>query len=298
MQACADDPSSSMRARPHPEHGGFLIKALILLVLVVVIFGGAALVGYRMFIKPQQEIKAESAFGTPTPPPDPTVPEFEKLMAIKNQGRLVEARAALENFIANNPASTKLEAAKDALGDCNVQIFLTGTPAPEKEAYTIQKGDVLAKIEKKMKAPGELIMRSNGIDDPRRLRVGDVLYVSHPQFSLIISRKLKKVVLYNHGKFFKQYTPRSWTAPVSKNTAPIAAKVTDVASFKNGQRVAYGTRDFGGGTHTIQISASGFSIHTDPAEGGEKVAAGIVLSEEETAELSALLSRGVPVTIE
>ena len=287
-----------MLLRKQNEHGGFFLKTFFLLVLATVIFGSAAIVAYRMFVKPREAIKAEAAFGTPAPPPDPTVPEYEKVAAIKAQGRLVEARSALENFIANNPASTKLEAAKDALGECNVQIFLSGTPAPEKEAYTIQKGDVLAKIERKMKAPGELIMRSNGIEDPRKLRVGDVLYVSHPQFSLVISRKKQLVVVYNHGKFFKQYKPRKWSAPVSKNTAPIAAKITDVASFKNGQRVAYGTRDFGGGTHTIQVSASGFSIHTDPEEGGEKVTAGIVLSAEETGELSALLNRGVPVTIE
>lgn len=287
-----------MKAPRRGEKGGFFIKALILLTLIVVIFGGAWWATYRMFIKPQQEIKAEAEFGTPTPPPDPTVPEFEKIMAVKAQGRLVEARSELENFISNYPASTKLEAAKDALGECNVQIFLSAIPAPEKEAYTIQRGDVLAKIERKMKAPGELIMRSNGITDPRKLRIGDVLYVSHPKFSIVISRKQKKVVLYNQGKFFKQYKPLAWNAPAAKNTVPITAKVTDVASYKNGQRVAYGTRDFGGGTHTIRVSSSGFSIFTDPAEGGEKVPAGIVLSAQETGELSALLSRGVPVTIE
>lgn len=287
-----------MKPRTRYEHGGFILKALVLLFLATVIFGGAALVGYRMFVKPREAIQAEKAFGTPPPPPDPTVPEFEKAAAIKAQGRLVEARAALENFIANNPASTKLDAAKELLGECNVRIFLSSIAAPEKEAYTIQRGDVLAKIERKMKAPGELIMRANGIEDPRKLRVGDVLYVSHPQFSLIISRKTQRVTLYNHGRFFKQYRPRSWSAPASKNPAPITAKVSDVASFKNGQRVAYGTRDFGSGTHTIQISASGFSLCTAPAEGGEKVTAGIVLSAAETGELSALLSRGVPVTIE
>src|SRR5438094_135671 len=162
-----------------------MLKALVLLVLIVVIFGGAAFVGYDLFVRPKQELKEEMAFGTPTPPPDPTIPEFERCMKIKNARKFVEARTAFEHFLENYPGSTKLEEAKDAIGELNIDIFFSATPSPEKQEYVIQRGDALVKIEKKMKVPGELIMRSNNLEDPRRLSIGQVLYISHPQFLVV-----------------------------------------------------------------------------------------------------------------
>ncbi len=274
-----------------------MLKALFILILAAAIFGGAAYFGYDLFIKPQQELKEEAAFGTPTPPPDPTIPAFEKCMALKNQHKLVEARAAFENFIENSPGSTKLEAAKDAIGEINVDIFFSATPSPEKEQYTIQRGDALIKIEKKLKVSGELIMRSNNLEDPRRLSIGQVLYVSHPEFVVVINRKEKMITLYNHGKFFKQYHAKTWAVPPPKNNAPITAKVANVAAWNHGSRVAFGTKEYAGASFWVQLSAANYTLFTDPAEGGEKTAAGIALSATDMQELSALLTKGVPVTI-
>jgi hypothetical protein len=131
------------------------------------------------------------------------------------------------------------------------------------------------------------------------LRVGDTIYVSHPDFSLGIDRATRMVTLYNHARFFKQYHPTGWTAPVPKgaNPPPVEGRITEVASFKNGQRVAFGSRDYDDSTHMVQITPSGFTLYTDPAEGGEKAGAGIALSASDMDELSALLTHGVPVTI-
>ena len=51
-------------------------------------------------------------------------------------------------------------------------------------------------------------------------------------------------------------------------------------------------------SHWVQFGASSYTLYPDPAEGGEKAPTGIMLGFEELAELSALLSRGVPVTIQ
>jgi LysM repeat protein len=126
---------------------------------------------------------------------------------LKNDHQWQDARAAYEHFLETYPASTKLDAAKDDLGEINMAIYFSGGPSPDKDAYVIKPGDTLARIEKKLKAPGDVIMRSNGITDPRRLRVGDTLYVSHPDFSIVIDRKTQIVTLYNHARFFKQYHP-------------------------------------------------------------------------------------------
>jgi LysM repeat protein len=284
--------------RHHREQAGIIAKALIILVLAAAVFGGGAYFTYTLFIEPGQNLKQEMAYGTPSPPPDTTIPEYEQILQLKNNRQWQDARAAYEHFLETYPASTKLDAAKDDLGEINVAIYFSGGPSPDKVAYVIRPGDTLAHIEKAMKVPGDVIMRSNGISDPRRLRVGDTLYVSHPDFGLVIDRKTRIVTLYNHARFFKQYHPTGWSAPAPKGSPPpLLGKVTEVAAFKNGVRVAFGSRDYDDSSHWIQITPSGYTLYTDPAQGGEKGGPGIAMSASDMDELSALLTHGVPVTI-
>ena len=280
------------------ECGGFILKTLFLLGLIAGVFGGGAYFAYTLFIEPEQNLKNETAFGTPTPPPDATIPEYGRCREMKQNHDWLNARQAYEHFLETYPASSKLDAAKDDLGDINMAIYFQSGPSPDKQAYIIRPGDTLARIEKKMKAPGDEIMRTNNITDPRRLRVGDTLYVSHPDFSVIIDRKAHMVTIYNHARFFKQYHPTGWNVPATKvNPPPVAGKVTEIASFKNGQRVAFGSREYDGSSHWVQITPSAYTLYTDPAQGGEKAGVGIPLGSSDMDELSALLTHGVPVTI-
>ena len=278
--------------------GGIILKTLVILALTVAVFGGGAYFAYTLFIEPDQNLKNESGLGAPSPPPDMTIPEYERCLQLKTDHQWVDARTAFEHFLETYPGSTKLEAAKDDLGEINIALFFSGGPSPDKDGYVIKPGDTLARIEKKLKAPGDVIMRTNNITDPRRLRVGDTLYVSHPDFSIVIDRTARLVTLYNHARFFKQYHSTAWTAPVAKgNPPPVQGKVTEVASFMNGQRVAFGSRDYDASSHWVQIAPAGYTLYTDPAEGGQKVGVGIALSASDMDELSALLTHGVPVTI-
>jgi LysM repeat protein len=280
------------------ELGGWIIKSLIILTLAAAVFGGGAYYTYKLFVEPEQNLKAETALGAPTPPPDATIPEYNRILQLKNDRDWQDARAAYEHFLETYPASTKADAAKDDLGEINVAIFFAGGASPDKDAYVIRPGDTLARLEKKLKVPGDEIMRWNGITDPRHLRVGDTLYISHPDFSLVIDRKTRLVTLYNHARYFKQYHPMSWSAPAPRgNPAPVTCKVSDIAATRNGVRVPPTSSDYDDASHQIQISAPGYSLYTDVAEGGEKTGSGITLSASDTGELSDLLTRGVPVTI-
>lgn len=284
-----------------------LVKAIIIILLSVGIFGTAGYFGYDIFVKPakieqQQRLEAVVA---PTPPPDPSLPEFEKIVATKNSGDLPAARVALESFIENNPESTKLEEAKTLLGTINTDLFFSTAPDPEKVEYTIVRGDALVKIERKLKTTAELIMRQNNLTDPTKLQIGQVLRVSNPEFSLKIDRKNKKLVLFNKGRFFKQYIPKTWSGPAAKpgapNSPPITSKVTEKIAWRNGNRVAFGSKDYAGSARWVVIATPGFTIYSeaaDPSEPTEKPPSGIGLSMEDAEELSTLVSRGVPVTIE
>lgn len=278
----------------------WLIKALVILFLIVAIFGGAAYFTYKLFEAPREIV--EKAMGAPQPtlPPDPSLVEFDRCMkAVKEAANLADARKALEDFVAAYPDSPRIDDARDQLGEINMKLFFSDAPDPDKQQYVIQKGDTISAIERKTKVPGELIMRLNRIEDPTKLRIGTVLNVTRPQFALKIDHKTKRVVLLNNGKFFKQYKVGEWNAPSRKSSAPAAAKVKEKSAWANNQQVPVGAKDYAGSGHWITTSATGYTLYSDGMEGVPKPnEGGLGLSAEDMEELTTLVNRGTPVTIE
>lgn len=277
-----------------------IVKGLIIAGLAASIFGTAGYFLYDIFIKPGRMALEEKSQPQPTPTPDPSLGEFEKSVKVKESGDLLKAREALEAFLANYPKSTRAEDARDALGAVNMEIFFSPTPSPDKIQYVVQKGDALAKIERKLKAPREMIMRTNNLDDPRKLQIGQVLLVSRPEFSITIDTKSKKVLLLNQSKFFKQYHPLKWNAPPLRTTTPVSAKVTEKIAWKDGVRVAFGSREYEGSVHWILVSAPGYGIYgeSDQETVAGKPQGGVSLSREQAEELATLVGRNTPVTIQ
>ncbi len=274
-----------------------LVKALILLALSAAIFGPAGFFAYELFVKPQRAEKEELAMGTPAPPPDPSLADFAKCEELRMSGNLVESRNAYASFVERNPNSTRIEDARDALGRINTAIFFSTYPAPEKLEYNVQKGDVLMKIATKMKTTSELIMRSNNMGGTM-LHVGQQLLISQPAFSIIINRKEKRVTLLNDGKFFKQYSALTWTAPAARTSAPLTGKVREKIAWKNGQQVALGSKDYPGSARWVEVGVAGYTLFSQGDGKTAKPPGGIELAQEDMEELSTLLSRNVPVTIE
>jgi len=90
-------PSGTLRAMK-------LLKFLIVLGLAAAIFGTAGYFAYLLYYKPakveQAQAKAAAEAPPPTPPPDYSIPAFEKALALQKAGKLIEARDAMLNFIA------------------------------------------------------------------------------------------------------------------------------------------------------------------------------------------------------
>src|ERR1044072_2907427 len=123
------------------------MKWLFVLLLALVIFGGAAWFGYNTFVKEEIAVKKEQRGEvTPAPVPDISLPEFQKAAQLRQDGKLTEARDALIALIQKYPTGKHLDEAKDLLGETNVAILLSRYPSPEKTEYIVKSGDVLAKI--------------------------------------------------------------------------------------------------------------------------------------------------------
>src|SRR5438105_5185887 len=181
------------------------MKWLFVLFLSIIIFGGAAWFGYNFVFKEDIQVRKEQR-GEVTPEPriDLTVPEFEEAAKLRQDGKIPEARAALTAFIQKYPNSPHADEAKDLLGEVNVDILLSRTPSPEKTEYIVKPGDVLQRVANHVKSTPELIMRMNNLSGTM-LHIGERLLISHPEFSIVVQRKPKLIVLLDHGSFFKQY---------------------------------------------------------------------------------------------
>src|SRR6516162_6772662 len=132
------------------------MKWLFVLFLAIIIFGGAAWFGYNFVFKQDIQVaKEQRGEVTPEPRIDLTLPEFEAAAKLRQEGKIPEARAALATFVQKYPASPSAEAAKDLLGEVNIDIFLSRTPSPEKEEYNVKPGDVIMRVAHKMKSTPE-----------------------------------------------------------------------------------------------------------------------------------------------
>jgi LysM repeat protein len=285
------------------------VKALILIVLIVAVFGSAAYWTYELFLRPQQELKEDKRLPPAPPPPDPALPEFQKCVSLQKERKLLEARSALEQFIDHNPQSSKVEEAKDRLGEINTDIFFTNIQAPEKQIYLVKSGDVLNRVAQRLKTTPELITRENNLTGTM-LRIGQKLMVTPVEFSVVLSKRAMKMSLYNRGKFFKQYPIRSLPPQqaAAKKTTPAAVqrvvgKVTEkMAWSQDGKRVIFSDKEYAGAAHWIVFSIPGNTLYSAPDEGSRqkvnKPPTGIGLAPEHMEELAVLLSKGNPVTIE
>jgi LysM repeat protein len=286
-----------------------MVKALFILVLAALIFGGVAYFSYELFIKPEKALIAEKKRGPEPPPPDPSLPEYTACLETRKKGDLLAARTAFEAFLAHNPQSTKADPARDALGEINADILLSQAPAPEKQVYLVKSGDVLNRVAMRMKTTPELIMRSNNLSGVM-LRIGQKLVITPADFSIVISAKEKKVTLFNGKHFFKQYhilaMPAGHVAAKPGRVATPAprqlGKVVDkIATAADGNRVTFQDKGYAGATHKISISIPGHSLYSVPAVASKQAPTaqnGIGLAPEDLEEIAVLISKNDPVTIE
>jgi LysM repeat protein len=287
------------------------LKALVIIFLTAAIFGGAYYATWSLYLKPQKALQAERARGPASPPPDPTLPEFNKRLALQDTQTPLDARAMWTDFIERYPESSRIDEAKDYLGRLNIHIYLAPIPSPEKTTYAVKSGDVITLVAKKFKTTPELLMRANNMSGSM-LRIGQKLLIPPSEFSITISRRQKRVTLLNKGKFFKQYAILA--LPVPKGAPPnpksatprppkIAAHVADRIAWVRGQRVTFTDKEYGSADYWVMLVPGGHSLYCEiPSAAGtpppRPVGGGYLMAAPDVREMAALLKKNDPVTID
>ena len=277
------------------------MKWLFVLLLAIVIFGGAAFFSYDLFVKPERKIQQEKSGEIPVEPvPDVSLPEFQAAAKLRQEGKLIEARDALMLLLQRFPNGLHVEETKDLIGQVNIEMLFTDYRSPEKQEYIVKSGDVLAKIANKTKTTPELIMRTNNLTNSM-LRVGQRLSISHPDFSVFIQRRAQTVILLNHGQFFKRYPVK--TVKLSAKQPPrITTRVAEILAWKNGKRVGFGTKEYVGSTRWIRLAQPGYFLFAEPDAthkdaAGQPPPPGLGMLASDVEELSSLVNGKTTVTI-
>ena len=151
-----------------------------------------------------------------------------------------------------------------------------------------------------MKSTPELIMRTNGLERTM-LHIGERLYISHPEFVMVIQRKPKSITLLDHGAFFKRYHILEVKLP-ARQSPKINTRVAEIMAWRGGKRVGFGSKEYAGSTRWVRLSAAAYLIYsvpdsmhppTDVAQPPE----GLGLAASDVEELSGLVNSKTTVTI-
>ncbi len=278
-----------------------LLRIFVILVLASAIGGACWFAVHELYVKPQQALRTDKALPPPTPPPDPSLADFDKCVEIHRSGDRAASRTAIELFLREFPTSTKRDAVHDMLGEINSAEFFAMKPNAE-NACIVRSGDALGTVARRTKVSVELLTYLNRID-AKYLHPNQRLIAPQTAFRLVIQQKRQRVALWNGDKFFRQYPAAEWPGGGRAPLRPKqAGKVTEKRALENGAAVLPSQFRYFGAYHMILISIPGHSLHTQPADPKAEVirppGGGIGLAPEHMNEIAILLPSGAPVSME
>jgi len=277
-----------------------IVAALIALsVLAVTVLG--AIYMYRETIQPEKERKAEVAkiLKTPAPKIDPGKKIYEQAMDLIRRREMEAAREKLTEIIEVYRDSERCAAAREVLGEMNLDRLFDRKPMPGKLEYTVAPRDSLNALAGKFRTTIGYIKRVNNLMGSM-IHPGDRLVIYPLEFAVEVDLENKRLTILKDARYFKDYTIVSHHLGVAKlgretTLGESYGKVSD-------KKVPPPHADYTGAQKWLQTAGrgarTGILFCPEPpasADGAPPSPAGIYLSREDMEELSTLLRPGIPV---
>lgn len=131
-------------------------------------------------------------------------PTLEVVDKYLKEGKKYEARNILSDFFLNKKIPEKQKEIKELLDSLNQDLIFSSAPSPDATMYTVQPGDVLARIAKQFNTNYELIMKING-KTSTRLNIGEQLKILTGKTKILISKTGFTLTLMLNSHYVKQY---------------------------------------------------------------------------------------------
>lgn len=277
---------------------------------------GSALVGaayyWERVIKPQrsvtQRLLERERSGEK---PDPGLKEFSAATDLIRSGDVFAARERLAYLMRYYSDSTKYSEAKRVLGEINMDLLISRSPAPWKTNYTVRPGDSLSRIASIHRCTLDYIIRANGLTSTS-LTPGDKLWVARLDFALKANLKARTLTLLRQltpvpgaqlpsEEFFKEYSIVEVDLPPTVRI-PYETKISDKPAWEGSKPVAFSTSKASYFTahRWLQTSKPGLVIQAvpaDPASAAAERKAGILLPEGDLKELYTVVRTGSPLRL-
>ncbi|TLD43683.1 MAG: Protein erfK/srfK precursor [Candidatus Jettenia ecosi] len=131
-------------------------------------------------------------------------PNLEVVHTCIREGKKDEARNILSEIFMNKQIPEKQNEIKELLDKLNEALIFSPSSSSDAVLYTVQSGDVLAKIAKKFTTNYELIMRING-KPTTRLNIGERLKILTGKTKILVSKSDFTLTLLLNNHYVKQY---------------------------------------------------------------------------------------------
>ena len=155
------------------------------------------------------ELKAEPKKDTDAEEFKPLVkkqeaPSLDIVDKYLKEGKKYEARNILSDLFVNKIIPEKQKEVKELLDKLNEELIFSSLPSADATMYTVQAGDVMARIAKQLNTNYELIIRINN-KSPTRLNIGDKLKILTGKTKILISKSDFTLTLSLNDHYVKQY---------------------------------------------------------------------------------------------
>jgi LysM repeat protein len=157
---------------------------------------------------PEAQSDSPTAQAGDKPASPESYPRIQASLQRYQAGEKIAARTELNRMLViSRNAGEQAELRRQLTRIANETVFAR-EPQPDDPltaTYTIKSGDVLLNIGKQFDVPHEIIMRINGIEDPRRIRAGQRLKVPRGPFHVKIHMSAFRLDVYLQHLYVRSY---------------------------------------------------------------------------------------------
>ena len=226
---------------------------------------------------------------------------YKQAQAMVADGKMLEARSALQQIINEYPDFKNIEQAEQDLYTLNMKILFSNMQTPKTVVHEVVVGDTLGKISKQYNVTMDMIKVPNGITSDV-VRVGQKLRIWTGKFTVNVNKSQNVLMLKSDEDILKVYnvsTGVNNSTPIG--TFKIVNKIENPVWYKDtGAVIPPESPDNALGSRWLGFDMKGYGIHgtLQPDKIGQQVTAGCVrMRNPDVEELYRILPYGTEVVI-